>query len=84
MNPLKRFIEWVKSFFQKEYEVTIWFVVETVTSESLKTKSRADKKFRLKKLHKITQNQLIGVSVDGSPIYIKTAEKFDYQVLKVR
>lgn len=79
----RRFWEWVLSFFQEEYELTVWFVgATTEDKEGVKTTTRSCKIFVLKEISKKTQTHIVGKDAFGKPFEIKTVEPFDYQIRK--
>jgi len=83
-KTLLRFWEPVAKIFQPNlFEVSIWFVSEEIKSETMKTKIKSKKVFRMRRIDKLTQNQLIGISNDNSRIELRCTEKFDYELKKI-
>jgi len=78
-------IKWIKSFFQKEIELTVWFHAETVISgDGMKTITRSKKIFRLRRIIKSTPTHIIAEDLDKKQFEIKTVEPFDYLVRVIR
>jgi len=76
---IKAFIGWIKSLFAEEYEVTLWFRIDK--EERVFTHKE---EHRLKRLHKINNKELRGVTVDGQPITVKSTIGFDYRITKIK
>jgi hypothetical protein len=84
MSYWQRFVNWLERLLKPdEYEVTIWFVVETTVGATHKTIARSKKVFRMQSIDKINQKQFVGVSIHGDRVQIKTTEPFDYQIVKL-
>jgi hypothetical protein len=72
-------IKWIKSYFHKEVELTVWFQSETiVSSDGMKTISRSKKVFRLRRVIKATPTHIIAEDLGKKQFEIKTVEPFDY------
>ena len=78
-------VNWIKSFFQKEIELTVWFHSETVTTaDGVTTVTRKKKVFNLGRIIKITPTHIIAEDMDKKRFEVKTIEPFDYLVRVVR
>lgn len=78
-------VAWIRSLFVEEYELTVWFHSETqITDLGTKTIHRSQPKtWRLRKIHKITQNYVLARETDGTRLEIRVKEKFDYNLRKI-
>jgi hypothetical protein len=70
---MKFLINWVRKMLLEEYHVNIWYD----TDPSAKTL------YKLKKIEKINNKFLRGVSVEGYPITLSVEVPFNYEVKKV-
>lgn len=75
---MKKFVEWIKAYFNKQYELTIWFVREETDTGAFKTKTRVERKFIIKKYKIYSQNHITGIDINGRKFEIKTTEPVDY------
>ena len=81
MNWLK---EWWKTVTTEEYELTVWFVDQTVTdAEGNVTANKSKKVFSLSEVNKKTNTHFLGKDMDGNKIEIKTVEPFDFYLRKI-
>lgn len=81
----KKIKHWYKSLSREEYELIVWFVTEEITDTTggLKTISHSKKEFRLKKIIKKSQTNIIAKDLNGNRFEIKTVKPFDYQITKI-
>lgn len=62
--------EWFKKLFYNEYEVIVWDAEKT-------------RKFNLRKITKITHNQIKGIDIDKMQFEYNTVEPFNYKIRKI-
>jgi len=70
---MKTLINWVRKLLLEEYHITIWYDADP----SAKTL------YKLKKIEKINNTYLRGVSVEGYMITLSVEVPFNYEVKKV-
>lgn len=75
---MKKLINWLKTLFLEEYELTVWY--KSGTEFDPKTTKRV---YRLKSISKKTQTHFKGTMMNGHSLEIKTTEPFDYQIEKI-
>lgn len=75
---MKALINWIKTLFLEEYELTVWY--SGGTEFDPKTTKRT---YRLKSISKKTQTHVKGTLMNGHTLEIKTTKPFDYQIEKI-
>lgn len=75
---MKALINWIKTLFLEEYELTVWY--SGGTEFDPKSTKRV---YKMKSISKKTQNHIKGVKTNGHPLEIKTTKPFDYQIEKI-
>lgn len=81
----QRLWNWVLILFLEEYELTVWYVYETVFDENgNRAHKRSRRTYQLKRITKKTNTHIQGVDVNGMPFEIKTVEPFDYELRKIK
>lgn len=66
-------IAWLKKLMYDEYHVTIWYDSDP----------KAKTVYKLKKINKINNKQLVGVTVEGHSITMSVEVPFNYEMRKV-
>ena len=85
MKYLTAFWNWILSFFMEEYEVTIYFPGEIVENpDGSKVSTFNPKTYTCKKLQKISEKHFKFVTVDKTPVEIKTVNPVGYDVVKTK
>ena len=85
MKYIKRFWNWILSFFIDEYEVTIYFPGEVAEKpDGTKVSTFNPKTYTCKKLHKISEKHFKFVTIDETPVEIKTVSPVGYDVVKTK
>ena len=74
---------WFK-FYYEEYELTVWYLKDSVRDKDGNiTTTRSHKRYLLKKISKKTPKHIKGKDMDGRAFEIRTVEPFDYQIRKI-
>ena len=81
----KKLWHWILILFQEEYEVSIWYVYETLENENVtKVTKRVKETYIFKKITKRTNKHIAGIDQYGMPFEIKTVNPFDYEIRKTK
>ena len=73
INPFPHIWTWLKSLFQEEYQVDIWYPAN-------KFGNRVHEVYYLKSLSKVSQTHIKGIGPNGKRWELKTKEQFDYRI----
>lgn len=73
INPFPPIWTWLKSLFQEEYQVDIWYPAN-------KFGNRVHEVYYLKSLSKVSQTHIKGIGPNGKRWELKTKEQFDYRI----
>ncbi len=70
--------DWLKRWLTDEYEVTVWF-----KPGSGMLNGDTKKIFKFKRIDKLTNKHIKGVTTDNEKFEIRTIQPFDYNVRKL-
>ena len=74
---------WFK-FYYEEYELTVWYLQDSVRDKDGNiTTTRTSKRYLLKSISKKSPKHIKGKDMDGRQFEIRTVEPFDYQIRKI-
>lgn len=84
-NIFQQFVDWIRSFFEEEYELTVWYVYETTQGMGdIKVTKRKEKTYTITKIHRKNNYHIKADLKDGGSLEIKTVTPFDYEIRKLR
>ena len=86
MKIFNKIKEKIRAYFYDEYEVTIWYVQESLhdIEGNLKMCKRAEPMvYNFSKIKKKSNTHIIGVDMEGKSVEIITNIPFDYKVRKL-
>lgn len=86
MNWWKKLVDYVRSLFYHEYEVTVWFSNEDIYDGKgvLLVSKKIEKVFHMTEITKLTAKHIVGKEKGGKRIEIRTQKPFDYNVRKIQ
>ena len=86
MNIIKKIKAKIHAHFNDEYELTVWFVKESLhdIEGNLKMCQKTQPMvYNLSSISKKTNTHIVGKDMEGKPIEILTTIPFDFQIRKL-
>lgn len=82
----KRLWNWFLSLFIEEFEITVWYVYETIEDpRGMKTvKRKAKTYYKIKEIRKHSNTHIIARDQYNKKFEIKTHLPFDYEIRKIK
>lgn len=81
---IKALFKWFKGLFDSEYELTIWFPGEDLTSQGVIVRKSSQVSYRLSNISKKTQTHIVGKDMNNKFFEIKTKNPMDYRILRIK